>query len=71
MIDPELAARLDALEQKVDAAYQAADKVRKYMYWTGVITVVLFVVPLIGLVFALPSFLNYYGTISNYSNLIQ
>ncbi|MGH7175719.1 MAG: hypothetical protein ACREGR_05185 [Minisyncoccia bacterium] len=71
MIDPELAARLDALEAKVDAAYKAADKVRKWIFWTGVVTVVLFVVPLIGLVFALPSFFNYYTQIGNYSNLIQ
>lgn len=70
MIDPELAARLDALEQKVDAAYKAADKARSYLFWTGVVTIVLFVVPLIGLVFALPSFLNYYSSISNISNTL-
>ena len=68
MIDPELAARLDALEKKIDAVFVAADKVRKWMFWTGVITVVLFVVPLIGLVFALPSFLNYYTTIGTMSS---
>lgn len=71
MIDPELAARLDAIEAKVDAAYKAADKARAYLFWTGVVTIVLFVVPLIGLVFALPSFLNYYGTLSSYSTLTQ
>ena len=67
MIDPELSARLDTLEKKVDAAFAAADKVRKWIFWTGVITVILFVVPLIGLVFALPSFLNYYTTIGTMS----
>jgi hypothetical protein len=78
MIDPDLAARLDAIEQKVaaaeaaaEAAFNSADKVRKWIFWTGVVTVVLFVLPLIGLAFALPSFLNYYTQIGTYSSLIQ
>lgn len=71
MIDPELAARLDALEAKVDAAYKAAEKVRKYMFWTGVVTIALVVLPAIGLVFAIPSFLNYYQQIGSYSGLAQ
>lgn len=71
MIDPDLSARLDALEVKVDAAYKAAEKVRKYLFWTGVVTIALIVLPLIGLVFALPSFLNYYSQAGAYSNLTQ
>lgn len=67
MIDPELAARLDAIEAKVDAAYKAADKARAYLFWTGVVTIVLFIVPLIGLIFALPSFFNYYSSISSFA----
>jgi hypothetical protein len=60
MIDPELAARLDALEAKVDAAYKASDKVRKYLFWTGVVSIALIVLPMIGLLFALPAFFNNY-----------
>ncbi len=71
MIDPELAARLDALEKKVDAAYRAAETVRKWMLWTGIITAALIVIPLIGLFFAVPSFLNYYTQIGNLSNTLQ
>jgi hypothetical protein len=71
MIDPDLAARLDALEAKVDAAYHAAEKVRKYMFWTGVVTIALIVLPAIGLVFAVPSFLANYAQIGAYSNLLQ
>ncbi|HVW82406.1 MAG TPA: hypothetical protein VHC68_00420 [Candidatus Paceibacterota bacterium] len=71
MIDPELAARLDALEAKVEAAYKAAEQVRKWMFWTGVVTVALIVLPLIGLIFAIPTFLNYYAQIGNYSSFIQ
>jgi len=65
MIDPELLAKLDEIGAKADKAYQAAEKVRKYLFWTGIITILLIVVPLIGLAFALPSFINSYTTTLN------
>lgn len=60
MIDPELSDRLTRLEAKVEQAYKAAESTRKYLFWTGVITIILFVLPLIGLVFAVPQFLSSY-----------
>lgn len=60
MIDPELAAKLDEIERIAQAAYEAADKARKWLFWTGVVTVIVIVVPLIGLAFAIPAFLNSY-----------
>ena len=60
MLDPELKAKLDEIEAKVEAAYKAANKAQQYLFWTGVVTVALFVLPLIGLVFAIPFFLNSY-----------
>lgn len=65
MIDPELAAKLDEIGAKADAAYHAAEKVRKYLFWTGIITILLIVVPLIGLAFALPQFISSYTTTLN------
>lgn len=62
MIDPELSAKLDAIEQKAEAAYRAAEKVRKYMFWTMVITIAVIVLPLIGLVFVIPAFINSYSS---------
>jgi len=62
MIDPELAIRLDALEQKIDAAYKASESVRKYLFWTGVVTVALIVLPAIGLIFVIPQFIAAYTT---------
>jgi len=61
-MDDELRARLDALEKKVDAAYLASEKVRKYLFWTGVVTIALVVLPAIGLVFVIPSFLSSYSS---------
>jgi len=65
MIDPELLAKLDEIGAKAEKAYQASEKVRKYLFWTGVITVALIVLPLIGLVFAIPQFINSYTTTLN------
>jgi hypothetical protein len=61
MIDPELAARLDDIAAKADAAARSAEGARKYLLWTGVITALLIILPMIGLVFAIPSFLSSYG----------
>lgn len=65
MIDPELAAKLDELGLKVDRAYQTSEKVRTYLFWTGVVTIALIVLPAIGLVFALPQFISSYTTTLN------
>jgi len=64
-MEPELTERLSVLEQKVDAMYASVEKLRKYFLWTGIITVALFVLPLIGLVFAIPSFLSTYSQIDS------
>ena len=66
MIDPELATKLDEIGAKADRAYQASEKVRKYLFWTGIVTAALIVIPLIGLAFAIPSFINTYsGTLNS------
>ena len=58
MIDPELKAELDAIYARADAAATAAEKSRKYLFWTGVITVALIVLPAIGLAFVIPSYIS-------------
>ena len=62
MIDPELATRLDDIGAKAERAYQAAEMIRKYLFWTSVITVALIIIPLIGLAIAIPQFIGTYTT---------
>ena len=62
MIDPELSAKLDEISAKAEKAYQAAESARKYLFWTGVVTAALIVLPLIGLAFAIPQFISSYTT---------
>ncbi len=69
MSDPELLAKLDEIGAKADRAYVAAEKVRKYLFWTGVVTILLIVLPLIGLAFAIPSFISSYTTTLNGAGL--
>jgi hypothetical protein len=63
-MENDISTRLTALENKIDAIYVSVEKTRKYLYWTMMITVILFVLPLIGLLFAVPAF------ISNYTNTL-
>lgn len=71
-MEPQLEARLAALEQKIDAVYVSAEKTRKYFLWTMITSVVLFVLPLIGVALIIPSFLSsYVGSINSIDSLTQ
>lgn len=48
--------RLIALEAKIDATYKSVERIRKIMLWTGIITVVCIVVPLLLMPLFLPAF---------------
>ena len=65
MIDSELLAKLDAIEAKAERAYRAAETVRAYLFWTGVVTAALVVLPIIGLAFAIPQYIDTYTTPMN------
>lgn len=54
----EVLKKLVELETKVDAVYKSVEKTRKYFMWTLILSVVLFVLPLIALIFVIPQFLN-------------
>ena len=68
MEDSEIRQRLEALQQKIDAVYVSAEKTRKYFLIIIIVSIVAFVLPLIGLLFAVPAFLSTY---SNIGGLIQ
>lgn len=63
MEDQELREKLAELERGIKAVHISAEKTRTYLLWTLVITVAVVVLPAIGLVFAVPSFLSIYSTI--------
>ena len=61
-MEPNILQKLEEQESKIDAIYASVEKTRKYFLWTLIITIVLFIVPLIGLIFVIPSFLSTYTT---------
>ncbi len=53
--------RLGRLEDKLDAVQKTAEKTRKYFLWTAIVTLALFVLPLLGIIFIAPLFLGTYN----------
>ena len=64
-MDTEILQKLQGQDEKLELIYQSVEKTRKYFLWTLIATVVTFVLPLVGLMFAMPFFmdtlLNAYG----------
>ncbi|MEK7602247.1 MAG: hypothetical protein AAB472_02075 [Patescibacteria group bacterium] len=60
-MEPDLSQKLQDLTLKVEAVYASVEKTRKYFQWTLIITVVLFLLPLIGLLFVIPAFISSYS----------
>lgn len=58
--------RLTALETRIEQIYISVEKTRKYFLWIMWGTIVMFVLPLIGLVIVIPIFISSYaGSFSN------
>jgi uncharacterized BrkB/YihY/UPF0761 family membrane protein len=53
-MDPETQKALEVLDQKLNAIYESVEKTRKYFLASVIITVVMFVLPLLGLAVAIP-----------------
>jgi uncharacterized membrane protein (DUF485 family) len=60
----EILKKLQEQDEKITAIYKSVEKTRKYFLWTLIITLVLFFLPLIGLIFAIPAFLNTLTTVN-------
>lgn len=57
-----------ALEQKIDNLQRSIDRLSKIFKWTLIITAILFVLPLIGLLFVIPQFMS---GIAGYGDLLK
>ncbi len=53
---------IEGQQKKIDAIYVSVEKTRKYLLWTMVATIAFFVLPLIALMFVVPSFISSYTT---------
>ncbi|MEK7514567.1 MAG: hypothetical protein AAB587_01985 [Patescibacteria group bacterium] len=59
-MENELLERIKQQEIKIDAIWKSVEKTRKYFLMIMWVSIILFVLPLIGIIFVLPSFLNSY-----------
>ncbi len=59
------------LNQKIDKIWRSVEKIRKYFLWTLIITLVLFFLPLVGLLFIIPKFLSIYTSALNFFSFRQ
>lgn len=59
-MEQEIIKRLDEQTAKIDEIARSVEKLRKYFLVIVIITVAGIVLPLLGLVFAIPQFLNVY-----------
>ena len=54
--------KIEDQQIKIDKMYESVEKLRKYFLWTLIITGVTIIIPLIIMIFVLPSFI---GTLSS------
>ena len=59
-MDSDLQKQLKTLEEKIDAVYVSVEKTRKYFRMILWVTLAMVVLPALGLIFAIPAFLNSY-----------
>ena len=59
-MDDQLGSQMKSLEGKIDSLQRSIDKFKRIFLWILVISIVMFVLPLIGLMFVIPQFLSIY-----------
>ena len=57
-MDQDIKKQLDQQQQMLTSIYRSTEKTRQYFLWTLIISIVLFVLPLIVMLFLLPSFID-------------
>lgn len=57
-MEEEILKKIEAQDKKLDEIYRSVEKTRKYFLWTLIITIVMIILPLIGLALVIPIFLQ-------------
>jgi len=64
-VEEELKQRLTKQEELLEKIYLSTEKTRRYFLWTLIASLVIFVLPFVGLLFIIPQFLDLYDSISS------
>jgi hypothetical protein len=57
----ELKEKIGELEKKIDSIRHTVEAIKKIFFWTAVVSLAIFILPLLGLLIVLPQFLSTYG----------
>lgn len=64
-MEGEILKKLEEQGRKIEEIFISVEKMRKYFLWTLVISVAFIILPMIGLMFVVPQFLNTLNTASS------
>lgn len=59
-MEQDILKKLEEQDKKLEDIYCSVEKTRKYFLWTLIITLVFMVLPLIGLAYVIPKFIDSY-----------
>jgi len=57
-MEQDIIKKLEEQDKKIDAILTSVEKTRKYFLWTLIITVAMIVLPIIGLIFLIPTLIS-------------
>ncbi|PLX25518.1 hypothetical protein C0580_02240 [Candidatus Parcubacteria bacterium] len=57
-MEPDLQQKINTLEEKLDSVQKTLDQFKNYFKWTMILSIIFFVLPLIGLMIMLPMMLS-------------
>ena len=57
-MEQEILNKLEAQEAKIEAIWQSVEKTRKYFLFTMIASLLMFILPIIGLIIIIPIFLS-------------
>ncbi len=64
-MEQDILKKLAEQDAKIDAIFTSVEKTRKYIMWTAIVTIAAVVLPLIGLLIAIPSYISTLNSITN------
>lgn len=60
-MEQEILNRLEKNEEKLEKIFVSVERMRRYFLWTLIITVLMVLLPAVGLLFAIPKFMDTYS----------
>ncbi len=64
-MEEETLKKIKEQDEKLEKIYQSVEKTRKYFLWTFIVTIVVIILPLLGVLFLIPKILGMYSDVLN------